>query len=311
MNKICLITNDVETTSIINHRLNDDTARYVLEQGMPRLLELYERHGVKATFFFTGHIAKIYPEIVKIAFNKGHEVGSHGLTHEVDKAFDILTPEEQLSHLKQSKQILEDIVGTEVISFRAPAARVDKTFPQLLVESGYKIDSSVSSQRLDMMFSFGALKKLHWLTAPRKAYFTQNGNIFKKGDSEILEIPISAFGFPYIGTFMRIAPILNRLTRCILWRETCLTGRQFVFLTHPNEFIDEPRDNNPIERRAKNPISYLMGDVIRHALKVHNLGEKALPLLEHELQFFTNHDFQFLTCKEMYQLESNHLFYNP
>ena len=130
--RFCLITNDVETTSILNHKLRDKTGEYVLNQGMPRLLDLYARYGVKATFFFTGHIAKLYPEVVKMAYEHGHEVGSHGLTHEVSKAFDVMPPEEQLSHLKQSKQILEDIVGEEVVSFRAPAARVDKAFPKVL-----------------------------------------------------------------------------------------------------------------------------------------------------------------------------------
>lgn len=296
-----MITNDVETTSILNHKLRDKTGEYVLNQGMPRLLDLYDKYGVKATFFYTGHIAKLYPEVVKMAYERGHEVGSHGLTHEVDKAFDVLSPEEQLSHLRQSKQILEDIIGEEVVSFRAPAARVDESFPQIMREAGFKVDSSVSSQRLDMMFSFGALKKLHWITAPRKAYFTKEDNIFKKGSSEILEVPISAMGFPYIGTFMRIAPGLNRCTRQLLYWETLCNGRQFVFLTHPNEFIDEDRETTEIERRAKNYISYLLGDVIRHKLKVKNLGEKALPIYERELAFFQDNDFEFVTCKEYYK----------
>ncbi len=298
-----MITNDVETTSILNHKLRDKTGEYVMNQGMPRLLDLYDKYGVKATFFYTGHIAKLYPDVVRMAHERGHEVGSHGLTHEVSKAFDVLSPEEQLSHLKQSKQILEDIIGEEVVSFRAPAARVDKKFPLVMKEAGFKVDSSVSSQRLDMMFSFGAFKKLHWLTAPRKAYFTQTDNIFRRGDSEILEAPISAMGFPYIGTFMRIAPGVNRLTRRMLFWETLCNGRQFVFLTHPNEFIDEDRETNEIERRAGNYISYLLGDVLRHKLKVKNLGEKALPIYERELSFFKDKQFQFLTCKDLYDLK--------
>ena len=305
MNKLCLITNDVETTSILNHKLRDKTGEYVLNQGMPRLLDLYDKYGVKATFFYTGHIAKLYPQVVKMAYERGHEVGSHGLTHEVNQAFDVLSPDEQLSHLKQSKQILEDIIGDEVVSFRAPAARVDKGFPKILQEAGFKIDSSVSSQRLDMMFSFGALKKLHWLTAPRKAYFAKDDNIFRKGKSTVLEVPISAMGFPYIGTFMRIAPCLNRFTRRLLYLETLCNGRQFVFLTHPNEYIDEDREDGAIERRASNYISYLLGDVIRHKLKVKNLGEKALPIYEKELAFFKNKSFDFITCKELYQNKIN------
>lgn len=298
--RICLITNDVETTSILNHKLRDKTGEYVLNQGMPRLLDLYDKYKVKATFFYTGYIARLYPQVVKMAYERGHEVGSHGLTHEVNQAFDVLSPEEQLSHLKQSKQILEDIIGDEVVSFRAPAARVDKGSPTILQEAGFKVDSSVSSQRLDMMFSFGALKKLHWLTAPRKAYFAQNENIFKRGNSDVLEAPISAFGFPYIGTFMRIAPAVNRLTRNALYWETLCNGRQFVFLTHPNEFIDEDQETTEIERRGSNYISYLLGDVIRHKLKVKNLGEKALPIYDRELAFFQDKGFEFVTCKELY-----------
>ena len=304
--RICLITNDVETTSILNHTLRDKTGEYVLRQGMPRLLDLYEHYGVRATFFYTGHIARLYPEVVKMAYRHGHEVGSHGLTHEVDKAFDVLSPDEQLSHLRQSKQILEDIIGEEVVSFRAPAARVDKAFPSILKEAGFKIDSSVSSQRLDMMFSFGTLKKLHWLTAPRKAYFIREDNIFKRGESDVLETPISAMGFPYIGTFMRIAPSVNRFTRMLLYRETLCTGRQFVFLTHPNEFIDEERETDKIERRANNYFAYLLGDVLRHKLKVKNLGAKALPLYEQELSFFKKHNFEFLTCRELYDMKKAH-----
>ena len=298
--RICLITNDVETTSILNHKLRDKTGEYVLNQGMPRLLDLYDQYGVKATFFYTGHIAQLYPDVVRMAYERGHEVGSHGLTHEVSKAFDVLSPEEQLSHLGQSKQILEDIIGEEVVSFRAPAARVDKSFPAILSEAGFKVDSSVSSQRMDMMFSFGAIKKLNWLIAPRHAYFTKENNIFRKGNSGVLEAPISAFVFPYIGTFMRIAPALNRMTRNLLYWETLCNGRQFVFLTHPNEFIDEERETSEIERRASNYISYLLGDVLRHRLKVKNLGEKALPIYERELAFFQEKGFEFLTCKDLY-----------
>lgn len=301
MERICLITNDVETTSILNHKLRDKTGEYVLNQGMPRLLDLYEKYRVKATFFYTGHIAKLYPQVVKMAYERGHEVGSHGLTHEVNQAFDVLSPDEQFFHLKQSKQILEDIIGDEVVSFRAPAARVDKGFPAILQEAGFKIDSSVSSQRLDMMFSFGSLKKLHWMTAPRKAYFAKENNIFKKGDSNVLEVPISAIGFPYIGTFMRIAPALNRMTRRLLYWETLCNGRQFVFLTHPNEFINEDWEGGKIERRASNYLSYLLGDVLRHELKVRNLGKIALPIFEKELLFFKKKSFDFITCKELYQ----------
>lgn len=298
--KVCLITNDVETTSILNHKLSDRAGEYVLKEGMPRLLELYAKHNVKATFFFTGYIAKLYPDVVRLVHPYGHEIGSHGLTHEVSQAFDILPLKTQVEHLKKSKEILEDISGEQVISFRAPAARVNRNIVTALVESGFLIDSSIAPQRLDMFMSFGSLKKLNWLTAPRKPYFCHFENIFRRGNSPIFEIPISAFGFPYIGTFMRVAPALNRLTRNLLYLETKLTGRHFNFLTHPNEFIDEEIESGVTQRRGSNYFSYLAGDLLRRKLKKKNLGIKAIPIFEKELQFFNRNDFIYKTCREIY-----------
>ena len=300
-----LFTNDVETTSILNHKLRDKTADYLVNQGMPRLLDLYEKYHVAATFFFTGYVATLKPELVRMAVNRGHEIGSHGLYHTSEQAFDILPFETQVAHLKESKNILQDIGGKEVISFRAPAARVNYNLPRALESAGYKIDSSVASQRLDMMFSFGSLKKLNWISAPRLPYFAEKENIFKRGHSSILEIPISAIGFPYIGTFMRIFPLLNRSTRYLLYLESLVNQRPFVFLTHPNEFIDEEREDGAISRRGGNFISYLLGDLLRHRLKVTNLGHKAVPLLEREISFFARKKCRFLTCKHMYEVKEN------
>jgi peptidoglycan/xylan/chitin deacetylase (PgdA/CDA1 family) len=298
--KICFITNDVETTSILNHKLRDITGGFVLKQGMPRLLDLYARNNIKTTFFFTGHIARLYPDLVRLVQPYGHEIGSHGLSHEVNLAFDVLPLVTQIEHLKISKKILEDISGEEVISFRAPAARVSNNISIALAEAGFFIDSSISSQRLDMFMSFGSIKKLNWLITSRKPYFCHPDNIFKKGNSQILEIPISAMGLPYIGTLMRISPFLSRLTRNLLYLETNLTGRHFNFLTHPNEFIDEDREISAIDRRGSNYFSYLLGDIIRYKLKQKNLGVKAIPIFEKELQFFSRKNFVFKTCKEFY-----------
>jgi peptidoglycan-N-acetylglucosamine deacetylase len=305
--KYCLITNDVETTSIINHRLDDNVAIKVYREGMPRLLDLYEKYNVVATFYFTAHIAKLVPEVVKIILPYGHEVGSHGYTHEPDQAFDVLSLNEQKDHLQKSKQILEDICGQKVVSFRAPAARVNKDTAQALLETGFNIDSSISSQRIDMFMSFGAIKKLNWLFTPRLPYFTSEKNIFKKGHSDLLEIPISAFGFPYIGTSMRVAPGLNKMTRKILHLESGFTNKPIVFLTHPNEFIDEIRDSDNIQKRGKTLISYYLGDVLRHKLKSKNLGLPALSLLEKELAFFQKKEYEFISSINYYNLIKNEM----
>ena len=51
MEKYCLFTNDVETMSIWFNDLRDETGLKVLREGMPLLLDIYARYGIKTTFF--------------------------------------------------------------------------------------------------------------------------------------------------------------------------------------------------------------------------------------------------------------------
>jgi peptidoglycan/xylan/chitin deacetylase (PgdA/CDA1 family) len=299
-NKInyCLLSNDVETTSIWHNTLRDETGYKVLKEGMPALLELYEKYNVKSTFFFTGYIAKLYPEIVKMVLPYGHEVGSHGLSHEKEDGFDVMPLKKQIDHLKESKKILEDISGEEVISFRAPALRVNNDTGIALAESNYKIDSSVASQRFDMFMSFGGLKKLNWLTAPRLPYVASKNSLFKKGDGEIIEIPLSASILPYLSTTMRIFPRFTAFQRNIMAFESSKTGKPIVFDTHPNEFIDESDEERQINKRSKNIVSAFLQDTLRSKLKVKNLGPAGLKIYEREINYFDKKNFEFCTIKE-------------
>lgn len=298
--KYFFISNDVETTSLWNHNLNDETGYKVWKEGMPILLNLYEKYNIKSTFFFTGYIAKLYPDIVKMIQPYGHEVGCHGLVHHSDQAFDLLSLSEQIEHLKESKAILEDIAGEEIISFRAPAIRVNYDTPLALATTGFKIDSSIASQRLDFMFSFGSKHKLNWMLSPRKPYVSSATNLARKGNSDLMEFPINSLILPYVGTFMRISPQLSNFTRYLLNIETRLRNTPISFVIHPNELIEEEIVNNKIQRRAKNYLSYLLADKLRYKLKLRNLGLKAAPLLEEQLTYFQKRGYSSITYKEYY-----------
>jgi len=297
-NRTCLLTNDVETTSIMNGGLRSETGLKVWREGMPKLLEIYEKLHVKATFFFVADFAKNCPDIVKMIQPYGHEVACHGLTHDHRQAFDIMSFTQQKEHLYTAKQILEEISGEEVRSFRAPALRVNQYTPQALIETGFKFDSSVASQRLDMFMTLGSKNKLNWLSAPRSPYFVSEKNLARKGNTELLEIPVSSFGFPYIGTFMRISPILNQLTRYLLYIETKSSTKPVNFLIHPNELIVEELLNVKTERRASNYIMYLLSDVLRKKIKRKNLGIEAIHLYEKEIKFWEGKGYSFRTINE-------------
>ena len=65
-----------------------------------------------------------------------------------------------------------------------------------------------------------------------------HSSIVKSGSSNILEIPISAALFPFIGTAMRISPFITMILQKYLYRESKKTGKPVVFLFHPNECLD-------------------------------------------------------------------------
>src|SRR3954465_8774333 len=58
-----------------------------IEQGAPRLLELFAQSGLRATYFTTGEVAERYPDAVRAVVDAGHELGCHGVTH---TAFDTM-----------------------------------------------------------------------------------------------------------------------------------------------------------------------------------------------------------------------------
>jgi len=298
MTKYALFTNDVETTSIWFNSLRDETGLKVLKEGMPLLLDVYEKFNIKTTFFFTGYIAGLYPQLVKIVKNKGHEIGSHSWSHKKKDSHDINDLKTQIRFLLNTKQLLEDISGQEVISFRSPALRVNKYTAIALIETGYKIDSSVPSQRFDFFLSFGSLKKFKWLTAPRLPYYTKHNDLTKKGDSPLVEVPLSAGLFPYVGTTMRIFPLITNLQRHFHHIETSLNHKPVVFDIHPNEFIDESDEPRIINRRSSNHFSYFLKDWLRSHLKAKNLGPKALPLYESQIKYFKRRNYEFCTLKE-------------
>nr|MDK2851504.1 peptidoglycan-N-acetylglucosamine deacetylase [Candidatus Cloacimonadota bacterium] len=296
--KNALLTNDVETTSIWYNSLRDETGKKVLEEGMPALLDIYAKYNVRSTFFFTAYIAKLYPEIVKMIIKDGHEVASHGKSHLKENGFDIMPLTKQKDHLEYSKKLLEDISGQEVVSFRAPALRVNNDTVRALIETGFKFDSSVASQRFDFFMSFGGIKKLKWLYSPRLPYRVAENNIFMKGQSSLIEIPLTALVTPYVGTTMRLMPKYTALQRWILHQESKLTGKPMVFDIHPNELIDESGDARNIERRSSNPIQYLLQDIVRSKLKVKNLGKRAIPLYEDMILFYAEREYEFRTIRD-------------
>jgi peptidoglycan-N-acetylglucosamine deacetylase len=82
-----------------------------------RMLEVLERHGVKATFFLIGQYVQQKPEIARALVAAGHAIGSHTWSHP-NLIFEQVT--ELRRQLVQTRQAILDATGVETKIFRPP-----------------------------------------------------------------------------------------------------------------------------------------------------------------------------------------------
>ena len=92
------------------------TAERRLQIGTERLLALLGRHGVRATFFVLSPAAREHAPLVRRIADAGHDIGSHGLSH--DLIYE-MSPERFREETRTSLRELADCTGREVRSYRA------------------------------------------------------------------------------------------------------------------------------------------------------------------------------------------------
>jgi polysaccharide deacetylase family protein (PEP-CTERM system associated) len=140
----CFFTIDVEDWFQVEN-LKDviqgqwDDKEFRAEANTYRLLDLLEKHDTKATFFVLGWIAEKCPQLIRDIASQGHEVASHGYGHELVYT---QSPEEFQADIRKSKALLEELAGKEIIGYRAPSFSITDWATDVLVEEGFKYDSS-------------------------------------------------------------------------------------------------------------------------------------------------------------------------
>ena len=88
----------------------DDISRglFAGEVGSPRLLKLFERFGIKTTWFIPGHSIETFPDQMQAVADAGHEIGIHGYSHENPIA---MTPEQEESVLDKCIELVTKLAA--------------------------------------------------------------------------------------------------------------------------------------------------------------------------------------------------------
>ncbi len=110
----CVDTDEKKIALTFNAAWGDETTDTVLE--------ILDRYGVKATFFFVGAFAEQYPESVRRIANAGHEIGNHSMRHKnpTKQAY-----AEILSDISACSELLASLTGVSPRLYRAPAGAYD------------------------------------------------------------------------------------------------------------------------------------------------------------------------------------------
>ena len=237
-----------------------------VERNTRKIADLLSEHSTRATFFVLGWVAERHPGLVKDLAQYGHEIASHGYGHELVYT---QTPTQFREDVRRSKQILEDLIGRQVMGYRAPSFSITsgtKWAISVLIEEGYRYDSSIYSR-------FRGTQGSNVTRASTYQLKTEAGTIWEVSPSTVnacgLQLPVAGGGyfrlFPYAASKM----FLKRLEK---------KGAQLVMYLHPWELDPEqPRMDGPVLSK------------IRHYM---NLGktEQRLRLLLNDFYFAPIHE---------------------
>ena len=110
------------------------------EVGSQRLLKLFEKYGLRTSWFIPGHSAETFPDQMKAVADAGHEIGIHGYSHENPIA---LTPEQEEIILDKCIDVLTRLTGRRPTGYVAPWSEFSAVTAQLLLKKGVKYDHSL------------------------------------------------------------------------------------------------------------------------------------------------------------------------
>jgi peptidoglycan/xylan/chitin deacetylase (PgdA/CDA1 family) len=108
--------------------------------GVPRVLDLLERHDLRATFFCPGYTAERYPDMLRRVRDAGHEIAHHGYLHE---AMAGASREEEAAVLDRGLEALDRVAGVRPVGYRAPMWETTYQTAELLLDRGFLYDSSL------------------------------------------------------------------------------------------------------------------------------------------------------------------------
>jgi polysaccharide deacetylase family protein (PEP-CTERM system associated) len=207
-----------------------------------RVLDLFDQHKAKGTFFFVGWVAERFPHLVREVQARGHELACHSYWHRTVYS---ITPDEFREDARQAKKAIEDAAGVPITGYRAPSWSITKSCLwalDILAEEGFTYDSSIYPIHHDLYGVPGA---------QRFPYTHACANGLELREFPPATLRFLGTNFPAAGGgYLRIFPsAFTELAFRIFEKKY---GERIVVYLHPWELDPEqPRINGPVKSRVR------------------------------------------------------------
>ena len=107
---------------------------YGFKEGIPRMLDMFDRVGVKVTSHMVGAAVERNPQLAKEIVERGHEAAGHGQTWTPQFS---MTPEEEHTSYQASIRTIETATGTRPLGFNAFWLRGTPRTLEILQDLGF------------------------------------------------------------------------------------------------------------------------------------------------------------------------------
>lgn len=222
-------------------RANWDTYESRVSRNTDELLAIFDRAGVRGTFFVLGWVAARFPSLVRRIADRGHEIASHGFHHQL---LYMLTPAQFRDDIRAARHAIEDAAGQPVMGYRAPSYSVIQSSLwaiDILIEEGYAYDASIFPIHHDRYGIPDSPRHPYELKRDGGSLLELPGSTVRLGS---VNLPIAGGGYfrqlPYMWTKWGIERV-NRVER-----------QPVVFYLHPWEIDpDQPRVPVGAARRVR------------------------------------------------------------
>lgn len=261
----------------------------IMLRCVPRFAELFERRGIRATFFVVaqdldhdvlGPDAEAARTLLRDLAAAGHEIASHSYSHPYDMAR--LDEASARAEISRAHDLLSETLGdppgsargdsaggppgTGIVGFRAPGYDLSPAILRALVELGYTYDSSIFPApgyyvaKTAVMAGLAALGRPSGavltdpraLLAPAQPYRPRLDAPWRRGDAPLIELPIAVTPYgrtPVIGTSLLLAPRPLRDH----WLRAMSRRPFFNLELHGIDLADADADAMPSELVARQP----------------------------------------------------------